>query len=76
MQPHFCALARSQNEIHTRVPDSVFTQKLTVSGRHRVELLEMGEGHTPSDAVVYLPGAGILFIFRFYPPPSHKTSSS
>ncbi len=68
---------RSQaNEIATRreilaalpafkrvMPDLTFEQQLTLHGSNRTaELLTYGGGHTASDAFLYLPGDGILFM--------------
>lgn len=61
MQPYFCALARSKEEIITRMPDSLFEGKFVLEGNRRLEIRDMGMGHTPSDAVVYLPDDKILF---------------
>lgn len=61
MQPYFCALSRSATEIKTRIPDKLFTGMMLLDGNRKVQLLEMGEGHTPSDLVVYLPDEKILF---------------
>lgn len=61
MQPYFCALARSTAEVKTRVPDSTFSERLILRGNRVLEIHDMGAGHTPSDAVVYLPGEKILF---------------
>jgi len=43
-------------------PSVYFPQKLVIDdGEQRVELLHFGHGHTPGDAVAWLPKHGILF---------------
>ena len=48
--------------IEPRFPTESFDgrHELTVGGR-RVELLELGPAHTPGDAIVHLPDAGVVF---------------
>ncbi len=46
---------------HT-VPDITFDSKLSLYQEKReVQLIHNGTGHTPGDAIVYLPGEGIVF---------------
>jgi glyoxylase-like metal-dependent hydrolase (beta-lactamase superfamily II) len=43
------------------LPDFTFTGKYVLEDIRRLELMEMGAGHTPNDLVVYLPDDKILF---------------
>ncbi len=61
MQPYFCTLQRSKDEILTRTPNLIFETKMIIGESRKLEIIDMGEGHTPSDVVVYLPEEGILF---------------
>ncbi len=55
-------LAASAAEMWTRAPDRTFERSLTLHGATRhVELITWGGGHTPSDAVLYLPEERLLF---------------
>lgn len=49
-------------EITLRFPDRTFSraETLAVDGRE-VRLIEVGPAHTPGDAVVYIPDAGVVF---------------
>lgn len=61
MQPYFCALARSKEEIKTRIPDLLFEEELVLQGSRKLIVRDMGMGHTQSDAVVVLPDDEIIF---------------
>ena len=55
-------LASSVDEMWTRPPDLTFERSLTLHGAARhIELITWGGGHTPSDAVLYLPEERLLF---------------
>lgn len=55
-------LAASAHEAHGRPPNLTFDRALAVHGTSRhVELFTWGGGHTPSDALLYLPHDRILF---------------
>ncbi|MEZ4862456.1 MAG: MBL fold metallo-hydrolase [Caldilineaceae bacterium] len=46
-----------------RAPTMTFDQRLVLYGRNRVaELITYGGGHTQSDAILYLPAEGIIFM--------------
>jgi len=46
-----------------RLPDQTFVQQMTYYGpARRVELIAMGGGHTPGDAILYLPDEQIAFV--------------
>ncbi len=48
--------------LQPRVPNLTFDQRLVLYGRDRqVELLTYGGGHSPSDAILYLPAEQIVF---------------
>lgn len=56
------ALMREANETRVRPPDITFQSRLTIHGsRRQAQLMSWGGGHTPSDAVLYLPTERILF---------------
>lgn len=58
----FLALMREAPETHTRLPDITFASRLTIHGATReAQLITWGGGHTPSDAVLYLPVERTLF---------------
>jgi glyoxylase-like metal-dependent hydrolase (beta-lactamase superfamily II) len=49
--------------LQLRVPDTLFEGKLTIVGSKRtVELVEIRDGHTPSDVVMLLPEQQIAFM--------------
>ena len=55
-------LAASEAELWTRPPNIVFERTMTLHGATRhAELITWGGGHTPSDAVLYLPEKRLLF---------------
>jgi cyclase len=56
------ALLREASEARSRLPDLRYESRLTLHGdvRH-AEIITWGGGHTPSDTVLYLPHARILF---------------
>ncbi len=56
------ALVREAHEAQVRVPDITFESAMTLHGAKReAQLISWGGGHTPSDAVLYLPQERILF---------------
>ncbi len=58
----FAALMSEANEIRMRTPDLTFETRMTIHGERRAaRLISWGGGHTPSDAVMYLPTERILF---------------
>ncbi len=58
----FSALMREATVTRLRQPDLTFESRLTIHGAAReAQLLSWGGGHTPSDAVLYLPTERILF---------------
>ena len=58
----FAALMREAQDIRVRMPDLTFDSRLTIHGATRAaQLISWGGGHTPSDAVVYLPTERALF---------------
>lgn len=58
----FLELIHEAQVARTRLPDLRFETRLTLHGATRhAELFTWGGGHTPSDAVLYLPHARILF---------------
>jgi glyoxylase-like metal-dependent hydrolase (beta-lactamase superfamily II) len=57
----FLALMRETPETRLRLPDITFDSRLTLHGaRREARLITWGGGHTPSDAVLYLPTERIL----------------
>ncbi|HEX9038278.1 MAG TPA: MBL fold metallo-hydrolase [Ktedonobacterales bacterium] len=55
-------LLNEAHEARSRLPDLRFTSRLTLHGDARhAELITWGGGHTPSDVVLYLPHARILY---------------
>lgn len=58
----YAALICQAHETEIRLPDVLFDSRLTITGATRTaELITWGGGHTPSDAVLSLPSARILF---------------
>jgi glyoxylase-like metal-dependent hydrolase (beta-lactamase superfamily II) len=58
----FLALLKEAHEARSRLPDVRFESRLTLHGATRhVELITWGGGHTPSDVVLYLPQARVLY---------------
>lgn len=58
----YLALLREAHQTHSRSPDVTFESRLTIYGaRRQSQLISWGGGHTPSDAVLYLPTERILF---------------
>jgi glyoxylase-like metal-dependent hydrolase (beta-lactamase superfamily II) len=56
------ALVREAHDIRVRLPNITFDKRLTLQGSQRhAQLISWGGGHTPSDAVLYLPAERILF---------------
>ncbi|RMG23713.1 MAG: MBL fold metallo-hydrolase [Bacteroidetes bacterium] len=73
MRPYFETLAKSHEEIHTRLPDTFVDSIQVFEGPARsVQLISLGKGHTDSDLILYVPEEGILFsgdlIFNGYHP--------
>lgn len=57
------ALAAAAPRLHLRLPDVVFTDRLTLFGsRRRVDIQTYGGGHTESDAFAYLAEERIIFL--------------
>ena len=55
-------LAESLADFQPRIPDITFTDQMALYGAQRgAQLLSVGGGHSPDDAVLYLPEDGILF---------------
>lgn len=49
--------------VAVRLPDQTFEQRMAFYGpARRVELISWGGGHTPSDAILYLPAEQIAFV--------------
>jgi cyclase len=58
----YLALLREAHESRSRLPDVRFESRLTLHGATRhAELITWGGGHTPSDVVLYLPQARVLY---------------
>jgi glyoxylase-like metal-dependent hydrolase (beta-lactamase superfamily II) len=58
----YLVLLREADQTHARPPDVTFESRLTIHGaRRQAQLFSWGGGHTPSDAVLYLPTERILF---------------
>lgn len=58
----FLALAREAGETQVRTADITFDSRLSIHGaRREARLITWGGGHTPSDAVLYLPTERVLF---------------
>lgn len=56
------ALVREAHDARIRVPDITFESAMSLRGAKReAQLISWGGGHTPSDAVLYLPQERILF---------------
>lgn len=59
---YYEALSSSVKDIIITAPNATFSGSMSLHGSTRtVELIDMGEGHTPSDAVLWLPNEKILF---------------
>ncbi|MFM7176138.1 MAG: MBL fold metallo-hydrolase [Bacteroidota bacterium] len=59
---YYEALSSSVNDIIITPPNATFNGSMSLHGTLRsVELIDMGAGHTPSDAVLWLPNEKILF---------------
>jgi len=60
---YFEALATSNSELKTAIPDITFEDKLIIYGKERrVELIEFKKGHTESDLILFLPNEKIVFM--------------
>lgn len=58
----YLALIREVSQTRVRPPDVTFDSRLTIHGsRRQAQLICWGGGHTPSDAVLYLPTERVLF---------------
>lgn len=57
----YLALLREASQTRSRPPDVTFESRLTIHGaRRQAQLISWGGGHTPSDAVLYLPTERIM----------------
>lgn len=57
------AVRESHAQLSTRLPNVTFEKKLTIEGTvRRVELLEIGGGHTRGDCIMLLPIEHIAFV--------------
>ena len=55
-------MADELKAVRIRLPDFTFRDRLILHmGRRALHILHLGRGHTAGDAVVHLPGAGVLF---------------
>ena len=62
---YFKAIIESDAQLQTRLPNITFDTLLTISGSKRqVELLNIGEGHTPGDCIMLLPNEHIAFVLN------------
>jgi cyclase len=60
---YFSGLARDLPRLQVTVPTVLFEKRMVLHGsRRRVEIMEFRGAHTGSDAVVYLPDDGIVFM--------------
>lgn len=60
---YFEALATSNSELKTIIPDITIKDKLILYGKERTaELIEFEKGHTESDLILYLPKEKIVFM--------------
>lgn len=51
------------SNVSVRLPDQTFDQRITLHGPSRsVEFISVGCGHTPGDAILYLPAEQIAFV--------------
>jgi cyclase len=61
-QSDYRAMDVALHELTLRLPDVTFTERLTLHGSTRsAEVVTYGGGHTPSDAIVFLPEARVIF---------------
>ena len=62
MLAYYEGIVNSADKIRLTYPSITFQSKLQLRGSKRtIELIDMGEGHTPSDVVMWLPEEKILF---------------
>lgn len=62
LQGYFKAMTESHELEITRFPDLAIPTQMTLTGLERsVELIVMGEGHTPGDLILWMEDEGILF---------------
>jgi len=62
-QGEYRAMDAALPELTPRPPDVTFAERLTLHGAARsAEVVTYGGGHTESDAIVYLPGARVVFM--------------
>ena len=60
---YFGGLARDLPRLHVTLPNLVFEQRLLLHGsRRQAELIAFTGAHTGSDAVIYLPEDGVVFM--------------
>lgn len=61
-RPYYETLSNSHIEVKTQLPNLFVDSILNLNGPNRkIQLISKGEGHTPSDLVMYLPDDRILF---------------
>ena len=61
-RPYYETLSNSHIEVKTQLPNLFVDSILNLKGPNRkIQLISKGEGHTPSDLVMYLPDDRILF---------------
>lgn len=57
------AVAESLPDLTLRLPELTFERRIALHGmQRRAELISPGGGHTDSDAVLYLPDDGVIFV--------------
>jgi glyoxylase-like metal-dependent hydrolase (beta-lactamase superfamily II) len=57
------AFVEAKPDLQVRAPNLTFSQRLAFHGTERsAELMAFDRGHSPSDAVLFLPEAGIAFL--------------
>ncbi len=67
------ALSSVFEQVELRLPDLTFEHRMVLHGtKRRVEVVSFGGGHTPSDALLYLPDDAVAFLsdlvqVRFHP---------
>jgi glyoxylase-like metal-dependent hydrolase (beta-lactamase superfamily II) len=60
---YYQALVRSSDSLRTVLPQLTFDRQLTIHGSRRiVQIISYGEGHTESDAFLFLPAERIAFM--------------
>ncbi len=67
------ALSSDLHQLKLRLPDLTFEHRLVLHGtKRKAEIISFGGGHTPSDAILYLPEDAVAFLgdivqVRFHP---------